>query len=796
MARNGSSFMTPQQSRIRAADGARMGDWAAANARGLSRWPGIAYDYASTNTPYDFANDVGGILGSVAQSAWEDPAGFAADMTPGLGEARTAAEADDLYAKIREARAAGDEETASSLENMLPLMSLGAVPIVGGLLAPGKKLATEAVEGAVENTVKSTTKKAAKDAPKRMTDLPDLRTMPVADAVKVANKEPHLIPSPDSAEGAYIGGPRSIQTRLDLLRMRRELDKTVEAEPRGGDWYDRYRAGVNEVTGGDPRDNTWFANTEGQYSAGVSPQSELAFSLKDTLSSIAYGQPVKAARPAQKQATMRAIAANDPTKFQLGKKTGEYARRVNPNQPGPATATGVNDFRHARNLGYTEPDGTPQKNALGGAAHTFSDYETALAVGRANKKKLAGRSDWTGEQLQAAPWVSQKADDLWSRESKKFTALAQRANPGASDADVYAAARELAFQEANKTITEHFPKHTAFATYEAQPGAMTGHLPGSVGSSRLERDLYANDTRSAWNTAPGGRDALYAGMRLGDTGKVWPVRPTQNMQGMYTPEGGPTEFNPGFVARPLVDFQTGDVKSVTPWTASMMDGVEATRALIDAQGAGAWHKNWVGGAPGQSTSMVIDKKVPGILDPDEMLRMQKAGAEYGLPDIVDTNEGVTMTRFYPGPPEKRGVKDQRGLEAAIQGASDNVKGASKSKVDSGYIGYEKAWTQPGKGGATRKLLRKIDDMPRAAQEALDANSAVPKAALDRLERDNAWSKKWGATRQDIQNLRKIVGEGPGWIKRLRLAERRGALLPAAVGALIGASAMQEANDEQ
>jgi hypothetical protein len=635
-----------------------------------------------------------------------------------------------------------------------------------------------------------------RSSPTRMTQLPNLRELPVDEAVRIARREPHLIPSPDRSEGMFVGGPRAIQDRKDLLKMRRELDKTVEKDPRGGDWYDRYRAGVTEVTGGDPRDNLWFANTEGQFSAGVSPQIELAFSLKDTLSSIAYGDPVKAARPAQKQATMRAIATNDPTEFQLGEKTGEYARRVNPDQPGPATATGVNDFRHARNLGYTEPDGSPQKGALGSAAHTFADYETALAVGRANKKALDGRTNWTGEQLQAAPWVSQKADDLWSRESKKFIALAKKANPNASPEDLNVAARELAFQEANKTITEHFPKHTAFATYEAQPGAMTGHLPGSVGSSRMERDLYANDTRSAWNTAPGGRDALYAGMRLGDTGKVWPVRPTLEMQGMYTPDGGPTEFNPGFVARPLVDFQTGDVKSVTPWTSRMMDGVEATRGLLDAQGAGAWHKNWVGGAPGQSNSLVIDKKVPGILEPDEMLRLQSAGRDYGLGDIVDTNENITMTQFYPGPPGKRSVKDQKGLEAAVQTASDNVKGASRSKVDSGYIGYEKAWTQPGKGGATRKLLRTIDEMPRAAQEALDNNPAVPKAALDRLARDEDWSKRWGATREDIQNLRRLVGEGPGWIRRLRVAVRNGAVLPAAVGAIMGASAMQGESDEQ
>jgi hypothetical protein len=744
-----------------------MSGYMGANAAGLSRWPGLAYDYASSNSPQEVLSDAGGLLGSVAQDAWNDPKGFAAGMVPVYGETQSGAQSDDVYRQIKAARDAGDEATAQQLENVLPMLSMASIPVVGGLLSPAKA----AAEAVAEDAAKTVAKKAAKTTVKRTTSLPNLRTMPVEQAVKIARKEPHLIPSPDSSEGMYVGGPRSFQDRKDLLRMRRALDKTVARDPRGGDWYDRYRAGVTEVIGNDPRDAQWFSNTEGQFSAGVSPQSELAFSLKDTLSSIARGEPVKAARPAQKEATKRAIAANDASLFQLGDKTGEYARRINPHQPGPATATGVNDFRHARNLGYTEPDGSPQRGALGGAAHTWSDYETALAVDRANKKQLGGRSNWTGEQLQAAPWVVQKADDLWSRESKKFTALAKKAMPGADDAAIEAQARELAFQEANKTITEHFPKHTAFATYEAQPGAMTGHLSGSVGSPRAERDFYANDTRSAWNTADNGRDALYAGMRLGDTGKVWPVRPTLEMQGRYTPEDMPVEYNPGFVARPLVDFQTGDVKSMTPWTEAMMNGVEATRAALDAQGAGAWHKHWQGGAPGLSNSLSIEKATPGILDPVEMESLRAIGGKYGLPDIVDTNEGVTLSSFYP-PPGKRSPKDQKAIEAELKAASGNVKDVNRSKVDSGYIGYEKAWSQPGKGGVTRKLLRQIDDMPRAAQEALDKNPALPRAAADRIERDDAWSKQWGPAREDIQNLRRAMGSGPGWIKRLRMMERQ------------------------
>jgi hypothetical protein len=37
---------------------------------------------------------------------------------------------------------------------------------------------------------------------------------------------------------------------------------------------------------------------------------------------------------------------------------------------------------------------------------------------------------------------------------------------------------------------------------------------------------------------------------------------------------------------------------------------------------------------------------------------------------------------------------------------------------------------------------------------------------------------WAATRDDIQNACRIIGEGPGWISRLREALAAGTLLPA------------------
>ena len=669
-----------------------------------------------------------------------------------------------------------------SLDKMSP-EEIDAI-LAKGKSAPGKGLGKIAGNGP----------RVGKAPPKRMTELPTLRGVPVNDAIKMARKERHLIPSSDAAEGGFIGGPRNIKNRKDLLSMRRGFDKFVARDPRGGDWYDRYRAGVTEVTGGNPVDNLWMSNKEGQFSAGVDPGSELHFALKDTNSAIATGTPVKAARPAQQQATIRAIEAKDPTQFQLGKKTGEYARRVNPDQPGAETATGVNDFRHARNLGYTEPDGSPQRGALGDAAHTFSDHETALAVDRANKRNLGGRSNWTGEQLQAAPWVVQKADDLFSRGQngyrKRATKALIEAGSNASPEAVEAAARELAFQDANRTIADFFPKHTAYGTYEAQPGPMTGHLPGSVGAPKAERDAYAMDPRSAWNTASGGRDAIYAGYGIPGTGENMRVRPTQEMQGVYTPPGkdAVTEYNMGGVARPLVTFeQGGKVKTITAHDRALLDGAENTRAYIDAQGAGAWHKPWTGGQAGKSNSMVLGKIGAGPMTPEELQRLKGIGASYGLPDVVDTNEGVTMTRFYPGPPDPRAPGKQKSLEAAIR-ETGLYKSGERAKVDSGYMGFEDEWQMPqGEGHVTRKMFETYDALPKPVQEALDRNPAIAAAATARLLRDEEWASKWGAPRADIQNARRIMGAGPGGFTRLRAALARREVLPAAAAAIFGTS---------
>jgi hypothetical protein len=613
---------------------------------------------------------------------------------------------------------------------------------------------------------------------KRSTDIPSIRELPVDDAIAIARTQPHLIEAGDRSQGYYVGGPPDVQSKRGLTNRRKRFDDYVTADPRGGDWYDRYRAAMASVTGNIPSFNDWMAAQEGQWSAGVDPGSELHFALKENNASIA-GMPVKAARPAQHEAHNEALRQKDWRLMQLGDKTGEYARLVNSDQPGPPGATGVNDFRHGENWGFPRKQGT----AFTDAQHTFLDMETALAVDRANKNKLDGRDNWTGEQLQAAPWVRQKALDIQGRGGKK-------------EDGSFKLSYEEAFARANKTIGDFFPRHTAFATYEAQPGAhIPGHMEASRDAGAGARREYFDDPASTWATAAGGRDAIYSGLGVEGTGNYMRVRPTQEMQGHYrTPEGN-IEQNPGEVARPLVTFNTPKVvdkefigpqpfepfKQITEHDKLILNAGEAVRGLIDAQQAGAWHKTWTGGPANQSNSLVFPRS--GKSTPQEMQALQDKMSAWGLGDVVDTSSGITSTNFWPKPTGSKAFD-----QALRKNEFGNFGEPRRVRVDSDIVDFSDAWKEGvGSQAATKKMLEHVNATPQL-RDAFNRNGDIAERAFAKMERDKDWEGRWGAPRVDIQNLRKIIGEGAGWVDRLEAAIKAGAILPA-VGAAFWAAGM-------
>ena len=80
----------------------------------------------------------------------------------------------------------------------------------------------------------------------------------------------------------------------------------------------------------------------------------------------------------------------------------------------------------------------------------------------------------------------------------------------------------------------------------------------------------------------------------------------------------------------------------------------------------------------------------------------------------------------------------------------------------------------GSGAVTDDLLRRLDSKP-AIREAFDHNPYLPQMARARAERDEEWAKILGAPRPDIQNFRRLIGEGPGASARLEEARRTGSV---------------------
>ena len=328
-------------------------------------------------------------------------------------------------------------------------------------------------------------------------------------------------------------------------------------------------------------------------------------------------------------------------------------------------------------------------------------------------------------------------------------------------------------QEAGAALRRAVPKDVAFATHEAIPGADTGHLPGSINTSPEARAAYSVDPCSTWAFAPGGRDAIYAG----GGGKGVATQPTIEMQGLYPRPDGIVETNPGWTARPQVSSDSVKASTVLPADRNMLNASEAVRGYVDAQNASAWHKLWFR----QGNSLFVP--MPGKASLEQLLALQWRGETAGLPSVVDSGMGATMTRFYPLPDDIGPALRSNKLAADIK----SVTGVEPRRVtvDHDFIDYVPAWQQgEGSGAATREMLSHVNVTPEL-RAAMNDNVDIPKAALARLERDQDYSRQWGATREDIQNARKIIGEGKGWVDRLESAMKAGAILPALGFAILG-----------
>lgn len=587
-----------------------------------------------------------------------------------------------------------------------------------------------------------------------------------AEVLRAAKKGEHIS---RRADGSIIGAPRHITSGAGLGAMRKSLDNQFDegvnaleyADPaRVGNWYERAKAG--QAASNEPHQLDRSLDATAVYSAGVSPESELAFALKHH-NTRALGAPEMAYRGAGMRTLDRAIE-NDKAPS-LAAKIGEYRVKNDPRVPVEGSF-GVNDFRAAQGFGYTDAQGKPWKAGVSQQMHPFMDAETALMVDRANARSAGGKTDWTGPHLQEVPWIYGKAQDLYER-GKKATF-----SGGAEG-------MAKALREANKTTADYMPKHTFSSTYEYVPGANTGHIPELLNESMEGRKAYGDIGR--WDVqnsdaalygmpdavGAGNRDAIHSAMGLRQL-------PTKEGTGVYTNTAGQVENNPVTVTQTLANFPTGDSATLHPNFKAAMEAGERFRAANDVQEAGAGHIMFTGGNRKGKDAMLLE--MPRQASEQEMAAIQNAlrGTDY-MPSA--SSRGVAIADFGDDTAAKAAaLRKLTGKGSPLAAAMPDGATLQKAGIESVY-----APLQYGEGKATEAVLRGFADLPKGVSESVTNNLSesedIRKIIKQKMERD----AQFPSAREDVAKMRQFFSEAD-WSKAVELM-RKGMAPAAAVAAL-------------
>jgi hypothetical protein len=316
-------------------------------------------------------------------------------------------------------------------------------------------------------------------------------------------------------------------------------------------------------------------------------------------------------------------------------------------------------------------------------------------------------------------------------------------------------------------------RQTAQATSERVPYRHSGHLPGLLQADDAARAAYSTDPRASW-IDEAGNDIIYSALGV-------PQRPTQQATGFYTPPGGMLETNPATVAKPFVGVSGGDID---PASRETLDLAESLRNYLDAQGAGAYHIGLSDVPSDDLGSLSIP--MGGAVDASTLVDLQKLGQSYGLPDVVDTGEAITVTNFAGAPmgSETRRALADEGLTSEIERLTGSLP--RRISAPSGYLPVLETAGEAGSGKATSDLLALVNKYPAEVINRLDSD-AVRMRAASGAALDDEMAARYGGTREDIQTARRIFAERG--FEGLREAAKQGVALPG-VAALMSVYGLQ------
>ena len=511
--------------------------------------------------------------------------------------------------------------------------------------------------------------------------------------------------------GQYVGAPQGIDSPQKLAAMRANYMKDVNQGIAGRDWYDDASKWISEVA---PENRSQaIADSIGVSSQGTGVDSNLGFAVKG-INQFAAGLPVETGRFPSNQSPLiqNALAG---IQQHLGPKRQPFASNLSVEWNPSMAQYPVHDIWQGRAFGYKTPEGKPWDAGFSPQQHAFMDQQMVAIQDQLNNAKAGGFTNWNPLNTQAAAWTGAKirSGDLLP-----------------SDAAMH--------------YGDFSPKYQAMATHEQATGAGIGQIENLLSMPYEERLAFQNAV--PWTDARG-RDMIY-----GSGGLL--VEPSTKAVGAYTPKAtGLLEVNPAEVARPLVQQSGG---AIIPSDAQMLNIGESSRAYIDAQNAGAWHKiipdTQTSAAERNSINIPLDKSPT----PEQMSKLSELATQNGM-FAVDTGKGVNLINDpYSNIGKSRtGItlsKEIKGnLGTTLKGVIGDI--GQRVKIETGYQDYESLWKDVGKGKATKQFL---DTLKTNEQFAQSIEPALQQKALANMQRDAEFAKRTGGkVRDDIQKAREI-----------------------------------------